>query len=587
MIAPVYDLYISYPDARPSAEESRYQAMVVRIDPADRLPEGARLLSRCSGLALSCMPSAPDLLHSNPDGWGVDRDRIVEPLLAAREAVVGIDARIRSERPWSPHAELAPAPPAPELKQSRAPAMRLPALLENMGLCAAQALPVRGDLERVTVAVIDRDFACLERVANPRLDALTLIDLERSVPAPANTQYIGHGTAMVLSLLEASACRVRPYQVGARADASYDYLGATHLTMAIARACEDGADLILIAKNWTILGSPRHLRRVMQEVSRAGRNGRGVLVIWSSGDASQTIAGCSSAALPADDAASQPWGLVVGPCDASGAWGRRAGAPIGRLGPAIDLTARCEPVGVREGELSGFVDDTSLASALVAATAAVMLQRNPRLSAGQLRELLCLSAARPVRIDPVREGLGANGADEWDRSGHNFKVGHGTVHPVAASLAALDPVCAALVLAGRPHARDPGLKLAQNFYISLFGIDAPLAREYQVSWAPRLVCALLDSRDVRRTALWAARHLVELESAPAAHWHELPHHALVQRVLIALWEGVECSATGSMPTAAERSGAQFAADVERAMLRADGAGVAAFLERLVRTGDKS
>jgi len=216
------------------------------------------------------------------------------------------------------------------------------------------------------------------------------------------------------------------------------------------------------------------------------------------------------------------------------------------------------------------------------------LQRNALLSASQLRELLCLTTARPLRVDPAREGLAANGADEWDRSGHNFKVGHGSVHPIAASLAAIDPVCAALVFAGRPHVRDPGLKLAQNFYVSLLNLESPLAHEYQATWAPLLVCALLDSRDMRRTALWAARHLVELKVAPAARWHELPHHALVQRLLIALWEGVECSAGAAPATSiAERPGSQFAADVERAMLRADEAGLAAFLERLVRTGDQS
>jgi hypothetical protein len=235
--------------------------------------------------------------------------------------------------------------------------------------------------------------------------------------------------------------------------------------------------------------------------------------------------------------------------------------------------------------LSGFVDDTSLASALVAATAAEMLQRNTLLSASQLRELLCITTARPARVDPVREGLAANGGDEWDRSGHNFKVGHGAVDPVAACLAALDPACAALLLAGRPHAKDPGLKLAQKFYASLLALEAPLVREYQTVWAPRLVCALLDWRDIRRTALWAARHLVELVSSQGPRWHEQPHHALLQRVLIALWEGVEFG--GQVQAGrSERSGSQFAAEVERAMLREDGAGAAAFLDRLIRPGDK-
>jgi hypothetical protein len=530
------------------------------------------------------MRAQPSQRYSDPDGWGLERDQIVEPLLAAREARVGVDARIRSARPWQSAASSTTPQPARVAKPAHGPAMQLPALLESTGMRSADSLSVRGDLAGVTVAVIDRDFACLDRIENPRLGPLSVIDLEHTAPLQMGAQ-MGHGTAMALTLLGASRARVRPYQVGARVEASYDYLGATHLAIAIARACEDGADLILIAKNWTILGSPRHLRRVMQEAARAGRSGRGALLIWSSGDSNQTIGGCHSAALPADDAAAQPWGLVVGPCDATGAWGRRAGAPIGRLGPSIDLTARCEPVGLQDGDLSGFVDDTSLASALVAATAGGMLERNPLLTASQLRELLCLTAARPARVDPAREGLGANGANDWDRSGHNLKLGYGTVHPLAASLAALDPVCAALLLAGRPDAKDPGLRLARDFYAALSSLTAPLVREYQSVWAPRFVCTLLDSRDMRRTALWVARHLVELTSAPAPRWLEHPHQASIQRMLIALWEGAEYN-TAPSASRAERSGFQFAADVEHAMLREHGVGAAEFLEQLVRPGDR-
>ena len=106
----------------------------------------------------------------------------------------------------------------------------------------------------------------------------------------------------------------------------------------------------------------------------------------------------------------------------------RNGATYNRLGPAVALAALGEP---RRWSEHIAADDSSQASAVAAAAAARVLQKNRDLSAVELRALLALTADVPGAVDGGR-GLAAGALDARDRLGHNFKIGHGVVNARAA-----------------------------------------------------------------------------------------------------------------------------------------------------------
>ena len=173
----------------------------------------------------------------------------------------------------------------------------------------------------------------------------------------------------------------------------------------------------------------------------------------SVGDPSRNhVRSSDSAALGADDLASQPWVEAVAACDRRGRWyrvypgyGGGAGATYNRFGPAVALSAPGEP---RRYGGRVAADDSSQAAALAAAAAARVLGANRELRAVELRALLALTADVPPVVDGGR-GLCANLFDARDWLGHSLKLGYGVVNARAACLAAADPICLAL-LATRP-----------------------------------------------------------------------------------------------------------------------------------------
>src|SRR5205814_9665568 len=117
------------------------------------------------------------------------------------------------------------------------------------------------------------------------------------------------------------------------------------------------ADVVLIAMSDGAWGTPRYLRDVLREAARCGRGGRGTPIFCSVGDPSRNHARQDdSAALGADDLASQPWVQAIAACDRAGHWyrvypgydcpgpsrdgrGHTPGATYNRLGPAVALAA--------------------------------------------------------------------------------------------------------------------------------------------------------------------------------------------------------------------------------------------------------
>ncbi len=159
----------------------------------------------------------------------------------------------------------------------------------------------------------------------------------------------------------------------------------TEIAVAVAAAVESWrADVVLIAMSDGAWGTPRHLRDVLREAARTGRGGRGAAIVCSVGDPAKNHSRAEdSAAIGADDLASQPWVIAAAACDGAGRWLRarfdyqRTGSPgttYNRFGPSVALAASGESQ-VFGGVLAA--DDSSQAAALVAAGAAAVLQHAP------------------------------------------------------------------------------------------------------------------------------------------------------------------------------------------------------------------
>ena len=360
----------------------------------------------------------------------------------------------------------------------------------------------------------------------------------------------GHGTAMAgVVLAECPGACVGLFQIPGVAGAARPYLAPVDLAAAVAAAVGAWqADVVLIAMSDGAWGTPRYLREVLREAARCGRRGRGASIFCSVGDPSRNhVRQDDSAALGADDLASQPWVHAVAACDSQGGWYRvypgyqcpgpangnaGNGATYNRLGPAVALAALGEP---RRWSEHIAADDSSQASAVAAAAAARVLQKNRDLSAVELRALLALTADVPGAVDGGR-GLAAGTLDARDRLGHSLKIGHGVVNARAARLAAADPVCLAL-LATRavPEAENqtPALALARAWQIGVRRAARranPLARAY-LRLAGRVSRLFLTSLSVQEALCWLARHVRALsEGARWTFWQGQDHGALIERI---------------------------------------------------------
>lgn len=566
----IYDIDLTYPTAPPTVDEHLLEGMVIKVD---------------GSAPLAIVQADPAVPATHPDAWGGARDSFIEPVVAPRLPRLGIDSRIRDRAPAQvvvdvrlehvgllvdPAVIAAGARLDGNLDKQRA----IGTLTPVIGLGAPP--PASG--QAIKVAVIDREFSQYNLVDQQRTAAVNVVDPTGTVSGNQQTSP-GHGTAMAQTIMQLSNATILPYQLGRNSAAAYDYVGSTQLAMAIATACADGADIILLARNWTINGSPRHLRQVMHSAATSGRGSKGVLIVCSSGDLFQTVPNSTSYGLPADDAICQPWAMVVGPASEIGAWGRRNHIPLGRIGPSIDICAPSGQVSVAfNPDTTALVDDTSSASALVAVVATHMLDANRDLTVEQLRVALCATAYRPPNPDATGAAdPAANGCNNRDRLGHNFKVGYGLVDAGRAVLSVRDPVCAAFILAGEnqlPYEHpEAGLILARAWDAAITASTNGLVERYRKDWALLFARMLLDTPSLQRAILWCARHLVELTRSPPLTWRGRNHSAFVQRVLVALWDFVDAIGTPGAVT--------FAQDVERAILSDDGAAVSRFIESLV------
>jgi len=476
---------------------------------------------------------------------------------------------------------------------------------------APPSRPARARRTRaIRVAVVDVSFDELAALPLARVEGPMHAGLPGGVERAAAALPScgpGHGTQMAgVVLAEFPGARVGLFQIPGNAGAARPYLAPADLAAAVAAAVGSWhADVVLIAMSDGAWGTPSYLRDVLREAARCGRRGRGAAIFCSVGDPSRNHARQDdSAALGADDLASQPWVHAIAACDRRGRWYRVYpgyecpgsepglasandpgpaninGATYNRLGPAVALAALGEPHRWSEHIAS---DDSSQASAVAAAAAGRVLDENRDLTVAELRALLALTADVPSDVDGGA-GLAAGTFDARDRLGHSLKIGHGVVNPRAACLAAADPVCLALLATRAVPDSEPGspeaasaLALARAWQAEIrlaARRGDPLARAY-ARVAGRVSRLFLTSLPVQEALCWLARHVRALaETARWSVWRKQHHGALVERIRHTLDTVRDALGSGDGAAAA------FLAQLESALARAEaGDAVATVLAR--------
>lgn len=232
------------------------------------------------------------------------------------------------------------------------------------------------------------------------------------------------------------------------------------LPMAIVRAVDDGADVVVCATYVEHTASPM-LDDAFEFAVRAGRGGLGTAVVLPTGREISSPKGSIHASLTLDlgDPASDPRVLAVAPSGFCGGWffwtdknGKRR--PFANRGPAVRIAAPGDDMPYPFATDGRFGHaESSGASAIAAGVALLVLGRNPGLRVDELYEVLS-STTRECPTEP--EGTVGDEADLLpagrDPDGHDAKVGHGRASAFRACLAASDPITAALVALGEDDA---------------------------------------------------------------------------------------------------------------------------------------
>src|SRR5262245_26228144 len=174
------------------------------------------------------------------------------------------------------------------------------------------------DCGAIRVAVVDVSFDRHRGALPASVDGPILVGLPGLAQDAVAARGAGHGTQMAgVVRSQFPGAHVGLFQIAGVAGAARPYLATADLAAAVAAAVESWhADVVLIAMSDGAWGIPRYLRDVLREAARCGRGGRGTPIFCSVGDPSRNHSRQEdSAALGADDLASQPWVHAIAACD--------------------------------------------------------------------------------------------------------------------------------------------------------------------------------------------------------------------------------------------------------------------------------
>jgi hypothetical protein len=311
------------------------------------------------------------------------------------------------------------------------------------------------------------------------------------------------------------------------------------LPLAIARAVEDGADVIVCATYLEGQTSPM-LDDALELAAKVGRGGRGALVVMPTGRemSSPRDSLHSSLSLGLAEPASDPRVLCVGPSSRDGGWflwrdrlGRMR--PFANRGPAVRFLAPGDDLAHPfSAEDRPWHAESSGAAGVASGVMLLVLGVNPELSASEIEQLLH-ETATPSNVTERDEAVTlADPCDVLpagiDADGHNAKHGYGRLSATAACLAASDPVALTLCRMGELGAarafldarRDGSITETYSRGLALWGVRR-LLRDGRLTHAAACV--------LRALRLWSL-HPKRLDQQPPGHL--LRHLGLIARMLL-------------------------------------------------------
>jgi hypothetical protein len=317
------------------------------------------------------------------------------------------------------------------------------------------------------------------------------------------------------------------------------------LPLAIARAVDDGADILVCATYVEGQTSPL-LDDALEFARHVGRDGKGAAVVLPAGREMSSAPGSvhSSLSLGMADPASDPRVFCVGPSARAGDWflwrDRRGKLrPFANRGPAIRWLAPGDDMAN-----PFFADDrpghaeSSGAAGIAAGVLALVFACNPDLTIAEADALLRQTC---VPVDPSRQ-VGDEGlADQsdllpmgTDADGHNAKHGYGRIDATRACLSSSDPIAFALISLGES---DAALRYARNQQESRGG------RPFSAALGRWIVKAMLSDAGLAHACRSLTRACRLRAALPESGHTEAPGYLLRQLgVLVRLLLGAEPSA---------------------------------------------
>ncbi len=310
------------------------------------------------------------------------------------------------------------------------------------------------------------------------------------------------------------------------------------LPLALARAVEDGADVIVCATYLEGQTSPM-LDDALELAAKVGRGGRGTLVVMPTGREMSSPQGTlhSSLSLGLSEPAADPRVLCVGPSARDAGWflwRDRVGRlrPFANRGPAVRFLAPGDDLAHPFScEDRPWHAESSGASGVASGVMLLVVAKNPELTAEELGQLLTETATPTNPADRLDEPELADPCDVMpagkDADGHNAKHGYGRLSAARACVGAADPVALTLTRMGEHGAARTYLLARQA---------GTVYEAYSRGLAHFAVRRLLDDPRLTHAAaavlralrLWSARP-ERLEQQPPGQL--LRHLGLIARLL--------------------------------------------------------
>jgi hypothetical protein len=484
------------------------------------------------------------LIATHPLFWtrvqaqkALDRRRLVDVLARAGIGVRYVTSARRGSQLLAPPLDFSEARPR-RASDWRARPKRAHAELDTPGRWFLGSEGV--DVERTVcgtgagtrIAIVDNDGGAVEELA---LDA----ELRVGIDQPSRTSY--HAAQLVAWAVGGRSGTF----TGVAPDASPRLyvipkpgVDVFTLPLAIARAVDDGADVVVCATHIEGQNGPL-LDDALELAARLGRRARGSVVIFPTSRELSSPPGSvhASLTLGLGEPASDPRVLCVAPSGRDGSWflwRDKTGKlrPFSNRGPAVRFMAPGDDLA--DPIASAFAQqnsermthaESSGASAIAAGVALLVLARNPDLSASELTEVLECSVVSELRSRSETQVGDQNDLlpTGRDADGHDAKHGYGRLAARRACLVARDPVAAACIAIGADQTAASWLTRLGNAET-----ERPAYSPELGAWAAR---ALLADPELRHRAKLLARHLRLLAGHQDREVAQLPG-ALIRMVTL-------------------------------------------------------